>query len=411
MKTLKEIIEIMEALKEATKNFSKEDTAYIAEMFLTIYKHDKEYEEAYVKMHKIFKYAIPLITTVQVEPLKPIEPETKDDEALNKIDKMSEEARTKIDKMGEEAQSKIHQELEDFRETVLSESIDEIDKAADELINHVVEERLIENDKLLKQQSETENEPPIIFQHPDYPTIGAGSDGEVYSLKDRKWKKADNRAVYFPKKKDGSWGRVERQEILDLLNNYNTSAWDEPQAETASSTEEYETLPEGFFIHPTISILAANEDGRILKFNTSSKKWEPAETNEDGRGCRKVKGKHIGTGKCVYECINRRTVKGHVRHLNGDSWDDSFSNLTVYGDKNYHKFQQRTYGEADIHEICEYICKHNGDVSNIAHDTKGKYSIYYARKILCKAIHDNISDKYFGYTSGGSLKIYKEGEV
>ena len=100
-----------------------------------------------------------------------------------------------------------------------------------------------------------------------------------------------------------------------------------------------------------------------------------------------------------------------ARHLNGDSWDDSFSNLTVYGDKNYHKFQQRTYGESDIHEICEYICKHNGDVSNISHDSKGKYSIYYARKILTKTIHDNISDKYFGYTAGGSLRIYKEGEV
>ena len=405
MKTLNEINEIIEAIRIASLSIEPEDIGYVSEMIRTAAKFDKTYATAYEKMHNIFMYATPGTT---VEP-RPTESETKDDEALNKIDKMTEEARTKIDKMGEEAKKSIHQELEDFRETLLNDSVEEIDEAAETLINHAVEERLIENDKLLKQQAETE--PPIIFQHPDYPTIGAGSDGQVYGFKDGKWKKADARAVYFPKKKDGTWGRVEREEILDLLNNYNTSAWDEPQPETTSSADEYETLPEGFFIHPTISVLAANEDGRILKFNTTSKKWAPAETNEDGRGCRKVKGEKIGTGKCVYECINRRTVSSHVRHLNGDSWDDSFSNLTVYGDKNYHKFQQRTYGESDIHEICEYICKHNGDVSNISHDSTGKYSIYYARKILTKTIHDNISDKYFGYTAGGSLRIYKEGEV
>ena len=404
MKTLNEINEIIEAIRIASLSIEPEDIGYVSEMIRTAAKFDKTYATAYEKMHNIFMYATPGTT---VEP-RPTESETKDDEALNKIDKMTEEARTKIDKMGEEAKKSIHQELEDFRETLLNDSVEEIDEAAETLINHAVEERLIENDKLLKQQAETE--PPIIFQHPDYPTIGAGSDGQVYGFKDGNWKKADTRSVYFPRKKDGTWGRVERQEILDLLNNYNIA--DAPQAEPSveKPVEEYDTLPEGYFIHPTLSNIAANEDGKILKVN-SNNKWAPAETNEDGRGCRKIKGEKIGTGKCVYECINRRTVSSHVRHLNGDSWDDSFSNLTVYGDKNYHKFQQRTYGEADIHEICEYICAHNGDVSNISHDSKGKYSIYYARKILCKAIHDNISDKYFGYTSGGSLKIYREGEA
>ena len=379
-----------------------EDVAYVSEMIRTAAKFDKEYAIAYEKMHNIFMYAAP-DGAVPIEPLKPIEPE---DEAQAKIDKMSEESQAKINKMGEEAQSKIHQELEDFRETLLNDSVEEIDEAADELINHVVEERLIENDKILKQQ-QAETEPPIIFQHPDYPTMGAGTDGQVYTLKDGKWKKADARSVYFPKTKLGTWGRVERQELLELLKNVNKPATESPIEKTV---EEYDTLPNGYFVHPTFSNIAANEDGTILKVNANNK-WAPAETIEDGRGCRKVKGEKIGTGKCVYECINRRTVSSHVRHLNGDSWDDSFANLTVYGDKNYHKFQQRTYGESDIHDICEYICNHNGDVSNISHDSKGKYSIYYARKILHKSIHDNISDKYFGYTSGGTLKIYREGEV
>lgn len=402
MKNLNQINEIIESIRLASMKIEPEDVAYVSEMIRTAAKFDKEYAIAYEKMHNIFMYAVP-DRTVPVEPLKP---------NCATVDESIE----KINKMGEEAQAKIHQELEDFRETVLSNSIEEIDKAADELINHVVEEQIIENDKVLKQQQEQtetdKTEPPIIFQHPDYPTIGAGTDGQVYGLKDGKWKKADTRSVYFPRKKDGTWGRVEREEILDLLNNYNTSAWNEPQSEpSVEKTEEYDTLPEGYFIHPTFSNIAANEDGIIYRYNKESKKWKLAEVNVDSRGCRKVKGEGIGTAKCVYECINRRTVTGHVRHLNGDSWDDSFGNLTVYGDKNYHKFQPRTYDEADIHEICEYICKHNGDVSNISHDSKGKYSIYYARKILCKTIHDNISDKYFRYTSGGALYIHKEGEV
>lgn len=402
MKNLNQINEIIESIRLASMKIEPEDVAYVSEMIRTAAKFDKEYAIAYEKMHNIFMYAVP-DRTVPVEPLKPTA-----DEAKDKINKMGEEAQAKINKMDEEAQAKIHQELE----AISTNTIAQAEKDMSDVIETATSQEEEDFREVPTTSSEPEkSEPPIIFQHPDYPTIGAGTDGQVYGLKDGKWKKADTRSVYFPRKKDGSWGRVEREEILDLLNNYNTSAWDEPQSETTSSTEEYETLPEGFFIHPTISILAANEDGRILKFNESSKKWAPAETNEDGRGCRKVKGERIGTGKCVYECINRRTVSSHVRHLNGDSWDDSFANLTVYGDKNYHKFQQRTYGESDIHEICEYICKHNGDVSNISHDSKGKYSIYYARKILCKAIHDNISDKYFGYTSGGALKIYREGEA
>lgn len=371
MKNLNQINEIMESLRYATLKIEPEDIGYISEMLQIAAKFDNEYAEAYSKLYQIFKHVLPGKESVE------------SDAAIEKINRMTDESMAKIDKMGEEAQAKIHQELEaistnhedaDFREVA---------------------------------SPEPEPEAPIIFQHPDYPTIGAGADGQVYSLKDGSWKKADTRAVYFPRKKDGTWGRIERQEILDLLNNHNTSAWDEPPAQPA---EEYEKLPEGYFVHPTYSNIAANEDGKILKVNDNNK-WVPAETVEDNRGCRKIRGERIGTGKCVYECINRRTVTSHVRHLNGDSWDDAFSNLTVYGDKNYHKFQQRTYGESDIHEICEYICKHNGDVSNISHDSKGKYSIYYARKILCKAIHDNISDKYFGYTSGGTLKIYKEGDV
>lgn len=393
MKNLNQINEIIEAIRLASLKIEPEDVAYVSEMIRTAAKFDNEYAIAYEKMHNIFMYAVPDRTV----PVEPIEPETKNNYSS------TDEALEKIEKMAKESKDSIHQELEEIGK----KTIDQAEKEMSAAINDA-DFREVEVPTSSEQEK---SEPPIIFQHPDYPTIGAGSDGQVYGFKDGKWKKADARAVYFPKKKDGTWGRVEREEILDLLNNYNTSAWDEPQPETTSSADEYETLPEGFFIHPTISVLAANEDGRILKFNTTSKKWAPAETNEDGRGCRKIKGEKIGTGKCVYECINRRTVSSHVRHLNGDSWDDSFSNLTVYGDKNYHKFQQRTYGEADIHEICEYICKHNGDVSDISHDSKGKYSIYYARKILTKTIHDNISDKYFGYTAGGTLKIYKEGEV
>ena len=377
----------MEAIRIASLLIEPEDVGYIAEMMRTSAKFDKTYATAYEKMHNIFMYATP--DTVPVEPT-------------------ADESIEKINKMGEEARNKIHQELEEIGKNTIAQA----EKDMSEIINTATEETATQEEEdtdfcEVPTPSEPEKtEPPIIFQHPDYPTIGAGSDGEVYGLKDGKWKKADARSVYFPKTKLGTWGRVERQEILDLLKNVNKPQ--EPPTE--KTVEEYDTLPNGYFVHPTFSNIAANEDGTILKVNTNNK-WAPAETIEDGRGCRKVKGEKIGTGKCVYECINRRTVSSHVRHLNGDSWDDSFANLTVYGDKNYHKFQQRTYGESDIHDICDYICKHNGDVSNISHDSKGKYSIYYARKILHKAIHDDISDKYFGYTSGGTLRIYREGEV
>ena len=394
MKNLNQINEIMESLRYATLKIEQEDIGYISEMLQIAAKFDNEYAEACSKLYQIFVHVLPGKTE-----------SAESDTAIDKIDKMTDEAMAKIDKMGEEVQAKNHQEVE----AINTNTIAQAEKDMSDVINAVTEETPSqeEEDVDFREVASPEPEPeaPIIFQHPDYPSIGAGTDGQVYSLKDGSWKKADTRAVYFPRKKDGTWGRIERQEILDLLNNHNTSAWDEPQAE-----EEYEALPEGYFVHPTYANIAANEEGKILKVNEYNK-WAPAETVEDNRGCRKVRGERIGTGKCVYECINRRVVKGHVRHLNGNSWDDAFSNLTVYGDKNYHKFQQRTYGESDIHEICEYICKHKGDVSNISKDSKGKYSIYYARKILCKAIHDNISDKYFGYTSGGTLKIYKEGDA
>lgn len=400
MKNLNQINEIMESLRYTSLKIDAEDIGYISEMLITAAKFDTEYAEAYSKLSKIFKHELPDKTESS-------------DTAIDKINKMTDEAMAKIDKMDEIAQAKIHQELEAISTNTIAQAekdmSDAIETATEDITTQ--EEEDFREAEVEVPTTSSESEAPIIFQHPDYPTIGAGTDGQVYALKDGKWKKADTRTVYFPRKKDGTWGRVERQEILDLLNNYNTSSQTDEPTEKVVVEEEYVTLPDGYFIHPTLRNLAANEDGKILKYNPKSKKWTIAGTSEDGRGCRQVRGERIGTGKCVYECINRHIVRGHVRHLNGDSWDDAFSNLTAYGDKNYHKFQQRTYGEADIHEICEYICKHNGDVSNIAHDTKGKYSIYYARKILTKSIHDNISDKYFGYTSGGTLKIYKEGEV
>lgn len=378
MKNLNQINEIMESLRYASTNIDAEDIGYISEMMQIAVKFDSEYAEAYAKLHEIFRLALPGTESVEVDERTP-EAEEATTETVDEtpIEEPAKEE-SPVEEPAEEPEDM------DFREVTPSPEPE-------------------------PEPEKTEAPTPIIFQHPDYPTIGAGIDGQVYTMKAGAWKKADTRSVYFPRKKDGTWGRVERQEILDLLNNRNTSAWDEPtDAVEEKEAEEYDSLPEGYFIHPTLHNLAANEDGTILKYNSISKKWAVAETIEDGRGCRKVKGERIGTGKCVYECINRLTVKSHVRHLNGDSWDDSFSNLTAFGDKNYHKFQQRTYGEADIHEICEYICKHKGDISNISKDSKGKYSIYYARKILTKAMHDTISDKYFGYTSGGSLKIYKE---
>ena len=378
MKNLNQINEIMESLRYASLKIDDEDIGYISEMMQIAIKFDSEYAEAYAKLHEIFKRALPSETESVEADIRTPEAEEVTTETVDE---------TPVEEPNEEQTEENTIQQTDFREV-----------------------------EVPTPSPEPEAETPISFQHPDFPTIGAGTDGQVYGFKDGKWKKADTRAVYFPRKKDGSWGRVERREILELLNNHNMSAWDEPQAEPsveeeAEGTKEYETLPEGYYIHPTIDYLAANEDGTILKYNRESKKWKVAEANADARGCRKIKGAKIGTAKCVYECINRRVVTSHVRHLNGDSWDDSFSNLSIYGDKNWHRFSARTYDDADIHEICEYICKHKGDVSNISHDTKGKYSIYYARKILCKAIHDNISDKYFRYTSGGALYIYKEGEV
>lgn len=379
MKNLNQINEIMESLRYAATTIDTEDIPYISEMMQIAVKFDSEYAEAYAKLHEIFKRALPSTESVEVRTPEAEEATTETETVETPVEEPTKEEPPVEETAEEPAEEATTKEETDFREV---------------------------------PEPEEKAETPIIFQHPDYPTIGAGTDGQVYTLKDGTWKKADTRSVYFPRKKDGTWGRVERQEILDLLNNHNGSAWDEPEepVEEPIKEAEYDRLPDGYFIHPTLCNLAANEDGTILKYNAKTQKWAPAETIEDGRGCRNVKGERIGTGKCVYECINRFTVKSHVRHLNGDSWDDTFSNLTVYGDKNYHKFQQRTYGEADIHEICEYICAHNGDVSNISRDSKGKYSIYYTRKILTKGIHDNISDKYFGYTAGGSLKIYKEGD-
>lgn len=379
MKTLNQINEIMESLRYASLKIDAEDIGYISEMMQIAVKFDNEYAETYSKLHEIFKHVVPNKTeSVEADIRTPeAEEATTETEAVETpVEEPADETPVETPVVEETEEPA---EEQDFREIVPAQS---------------------------PEPEKTEAPTPIIFQHPDYPTIGAGIDGQVYTMKAGVWKKADTRSVYFPRKKDGTWGRVEREEILNLLNNHNTDeAKSEPESKEA---EEYDNLPEGYFIHPTLKNLAANEDGTILKYNPDSKKWTVAETIEDGRGCRKVKGERIGTGKCVYECINRLTVKSHVRHLNGDSWDDSFSNLTAFGDKNYHKFQQRTYGEADIHEICEYICKHKGDISNISRDSKGRYSIYYARKILTKSMHDNISDKYFGYTSGGSLKIYKE---
>lgn len=380
MKNLSQINEIMESLRYASTTIDAEDIGYISEMMQIAVKFDSEYAEAYTKLHEIFKHAIPDKTeSVEVDAITP----------------EAEKATTETETVETPVEEPVVEEP-DAEEPVEEAPVEEVEPAEEETDFREIPE------------PEEKTATPIIFQHPDYPSIGAGIDGQVYTLKNGTWKKADTRSVYFPRKKDGTWGRVERQEILDLLNNHNTSPEEPAEKEEA---EIYDKLPAGYFIHPTLRNLAANEDGTILKYRPDSKKWAVAETIEDGRGCRKVKGERIGTGKCVYECINRFTVKGHVRHLNGDSWDDAFSNLTVYGDKNYHKFQQRTYGEADIHDICEYICKHNGDISNISKDSKGKYSIYYARKILTKSMHDTISDKYFGYTSGGSLKIYKEGEA
>ena len=386
MKNLNQINEIMESLRYASTSIDAEDIGYISEMMQIAVKFDSEYAEAYGKLHEIFKLALPS-ESVEADIITP----------------EAEEATT---------ETPIEPPIEEpvAEEPVEKAPVEEVEPAEEETDFREVE------DPIPAPKPEEKTDAPIIFQHPDYPTIGAGIDGQVYALKNGSWKKADTRSVYFPRKKDGTWGRVERQEILDLLNNHNGSSQVEPRPQSVEEKEpakevEYEKLPEGFFIHPSLDYLAANEDGRILKYNKESKKWKLAEANADARGCRKIKGAKIGTAKCVYECINRRVVTSHVRHLNGDSWDDSFSNLSIYGDKNWHNFSARTYDEADIHEICEYICKHKGDVSNISHDTKGKYSIYYARKILCKAIHDNISDKYFRYTSGGALYIYKEGEV
>lgn len=377
MKTLAQINEIMESLRYASTNIDAEDIGYISEMMQIAVKFDSEYAEAYSKLHEIFKQVVPSTESVEVRTPEAEEATTETETVETPVEEPVKEEPPVEETAEEPAEEATTKEETDFREV---------------------------------PEPEEKTDTPIIFQHPDYPTIGAGIDGQVYTMKAGAWKKADTRSVYFPRKKDGTWGRVERQEILDLLNNHNASAWDEPADAVEEKETEYDRLPDGYFIHPTLRNLAANEDGTILKYNSDTKKWKEAETIEDGRGCRKVKGERIGTGKCVYECINRFVVKSHVRHLNGDSWDDAFSNLTVYGDKNYHKFQQRTYGESDIHEICEYICKHNGDVGNISKDSKGKYSIYYARKILTKDIHDDISDKYFGYTSGGTLKIYKEGD-
>jgi hypothetical protein len=377
MKNLNQINEIMESLRYAATTIDAEDIQYISEMMQIAVKFDSEYASAYSKLHEIFKQVVPSAESVEVRTPEAEEATTETETVETPVEEPVKEEPPVEETAEEPAEEATTKEETDFREV---------------------------------PEPEEKTDTPIIFQHPDYPTIGAGIDGQVYTMKAGAWKKADTRSVYFPRKKDGTWGRVERQEILDLLNNHNMTAWDEPADAVEEKEAEYDRLPDGYFIHPTLRNLAANEDGTILKYNSDTKKWKEAETIEDGRGCRKVKGERIGTGKCVYECINRFVVKSRVRHLNGDSWDDAFSNLTVYGDKNYHKFQQRTYGEADIHEICEYICKHKGDISNISKDSKGKYSIYYARKILTKGIHDNISDKYFGYTAGGSLKIYKEGD-
>jgi hypothetical protein len=207
MKNLNQINEIMESLRYATLKIEPEDIGYISEMLITAAKFDTEYAEAYSKLSKIFNRELPT-KTESVE----------SDTPINKINKMTDEAIAKINKMSEEAQVNIHQELEAISTNTIAqaekEMSDVIETATEETTTQTQEE---EDFREVEVPTASEPEAPIIFQHPDYPTIGASTDGQVYSLKDGTWKKADTRTVYFPRKKDGTWGKAREVQNLTCM--------------------------------------------------------------------------------------------------------------------------------------------------------------------------------------------------
>ncbi len=102
----------------------------------------------------------------------------------------------------------------------------------------------------------------------------------------------------------------------------------------------------------------------------------------------------ISARRFFYEAYIGRCLKGmNVFCRNGNKYDLSVDNLFIpkmTGEKMEFK-----YYKDDVIAVCEYIVAHNKDITNIEIDSNHKYGYTFAKNILDKKSHTEISDKYF----------------
>ena len=104
----------------------------------------------------------------------------------------------------------------------------------------------------------------------------------------------------------------------------------------------------------------------------------------------------VSARRVALECfIQRKLPAGsYVFHRNGNKQDFSMNNLSIRGMSNYIS-QEKTYTKSDVNECCEYIVAHNKDISLIEQDTHFRIGWQFAKNILDKKTHRDISDRYF----------------
>ena len=104
----------------------------------------------------------------------------------------------------------------------------------------------------------------------------------------------------------------------------------------------------------------------------------------------------VSARRVALECFLQRKLPAgsYVFHRNGNKRDFSMNNLSIRGMSNYIS-QEKTYTKSDVNECCEYIVAHNKDISLIEQDTHFRIGWQFAKNILDKKTHRDISDRYF----------------
>lgn len=104
----------------------------------------------------------------------------------------------------------------------------------------------------------------------------------------------------------------------------------------------------------------------------------------------------VSARRVALECFLQRKLPAgsYVFHRNGNKRDFSINNLSIRGMSNYIS-QEKSYTKSDVNECCEYIVAHNKDISLIEQDTHFRIGWQFAKNILDKKTHRDISDKYF----------------